>query len=48
MGFVDAGGDHIHNLRNEGTVNARTVAVQLIPANEMRRIDAPAPGNCPF
>jgi hypothetical protein len=48
MGFVDAGGDHVHNLRNEGTVNARTVAVQLIPANEIRRIDAPASGNCPF
>ena len=48
MGFVDAGGDHVHNLRNEGTVNARTVAVQLIPADAIRRIDAPAPGNCPF
>jgi hypothetical protein len=48
MGFVDAGGDHVHNLRNEGTVNARTVAVQLIPAGAVRRIDAPAPGNCPF
>ena len=48
MGFVDAGGDHVHNLRNEGTVNARTVAVQLIPAEAIRRIDAPAPGNCSF
>ena len=48
MGFVDAGGDHVHNLRNEGTVNARTVAVQLIPAGATRRIDAPASGNCPF
>jgi hypothetical protein len=48
MGFVDAGGDHVHNLRNEGPVNARTVAVQLIPAGATRRIDAPAPGNCPF
>jgi len=48
MGFVDAGGDHVHNLRNEGTGNARTVAVQLIPAEAIRRIDAPAPGHCPF
>jgi hypothetical protein len=49
MGLVDPGGDHTHNLRNEGTVDARTVAVQLIPASSpMRRIDAPAPGSCPF
>ena len=48
MGFVDEGGDHVHNLRNEGTVNARTVAVQLIPAGATRRIDAPASESCPF
>lgn len=50
QGFVDPGGDHVHNLRNEGAVDARTYAVQLIPAGEAmrRRIDAPAPGNCPF
>ena len=48
MGFVDEGGDHVHNLRNEGTEDARTIAVQLIPADALRRIDAPAPGNCPF
>jgi hypothetical protein len=49
MGFVDPGGDHVHILRNEGTVEARTVAVQLIPADAARRIDiVPAPGNCPF
>jgi len=48
MGFVDPGGDHVHNLRNEGAVEARTVAVQLIAAGATRRIDAPAPGNCPF
>ncbi len=53
MGFVDPGGDHVHDLRNEGTVEARTVAVQLIPAHPDgsssaadRRIDAPDPGNC--
>jgi hypothetical protein len=50
QGFVDAGGDHVHVLRNEGTVEARTIAVQLIPAGALRRIDAPAPapGTCPF
>jgi quercetin dioxygenase-like cupin family protein len=48
MGFVDPGGDHVHNLRNEGTVEATTIAIQLIPADATRRIDAPSPGNCPF
>jgi quercetin dioxygenase-like cupin family protein len=48
MGFVDPGGDHIHNLRNEGTVAASTIAVQLIPEKADRRIDAPDPGNCHF
>ena len=48
MGFVDPGGDHVHLLRNEGSEDARTIAVQLIPAQATRRIDAPNPGNCPF
>jgi hypothetical protein len=48
MGFVDPGGGHVHLLRNEGSIEARTIAVQLIPAAAARRIDAPAPGNCPF
>jgi uncharacterized RmlC-like cupin family protein len=48
MGFVDPGGDHVHILRNEGTNVASTIAVQLIPADAMRRIDAADPGNCPF
>jgi len=48
MGFVDEGGDHVHNIRNEGSEEARTIAVQLIPADAMRRIDAAAPGTCPF
>jgi hypothetical protein len=48
MGLVDEGGDHVHNIRNEGTVEARTIAVQLIPADATRRIDAPDPGNCVF
>jgi hypothetical protein len=46
MGFVDAGGDHVHLLRNENSVEARTVAVQLIPAGAVRRIDAASPTAC--
>lgn len=48
MSFVDPGGDHVHLLRNEGSVEARTVAVQLIPAAATRRIDAPGPAGCPL
>ena len=32
MGFVDPGGSHVHLIRHEDAVDARTVAVQLIPA----------------
>jgi hypothetical protein len=46
MGFVDPGGDHVHLIRNEDADEARTVAVQLIPAGATRRIDAPAPQAC--
>ena len=48
MGFVDEGGDHVHVIRNEGSIEAQTVAVQLIPAGAMRRIDAAGNPNCPF
>lgn len=48
MGFVDPGGDHVHVIRNEGAVEARTVAVQLVPADATRRVDAPNPGVCSF
>ncbi len=47
MSFVDSGGDHVHIVRNEGTVVAKTITVQLIPSGAARRIDAPAPANCP-
>jgi hypothetical protein len=47
-GFVDEGGDHAHILRNEGTVTAETIAVQLLPTGSDRRIDAPAPSTCGF
>ncbi|HYT68773.1 MAG TPA: cupin domain-containing protein [Vicinamibacterales bacterium] len=46
MGFVDPGGDHVHLLRNEGAVDAKTIAVQLIPAGAARRIDAAKPAGC--
>jgi hypothetical protein len=48
MGFLDAGGDHTHIIRNEGSVQATAIAVQLIPADAPRRVDADSPGNCAF
>jgi hypothetical protein len=48
MTFVDPGGDHVHVLRNEGTVEARTITVQLIPAGAPRRIDAAGSPGCAF
>jgi hypothetical protein len=48
QGFIDSGTD-VHILRNEGTVQAETIAVQLLPKDAARKIDImPAPGNCPF
>lgn len=48
MTFADPGGDHVHVLRNEGAVEARTITVQLIPAGATRRIDAAGSPACPF
>lgn len=48
MTFVDPHGGHVHIIRNEGNVVARTTAVQLIPAGTPRRIDVADPGNCHF
>ncbi len=48
MGFIDPGGDHAHILRNEGAIQAQTIAVQFIPADATRRIDVADPGNCHF
>jgi quercetin dioxygenase-like cupin family protein len=48
MTFVDPGGDHVHVLRNETAVEARTITVQLIPAGAARRIDAAGSAGCPF
>ena len=39
---------YVHLIRNGGTVGPRSITVQLIPVGATRRIDAPAPGNCPF
>lgn len=47
-GFVDPGGKDVHMLRNEGTVLAETIAVQLLPKDAERRIDALNPGHCSF
>jgi quercetin dioxygenase-like cupin family protein len=48
QGFVDPGDGHVHILRNEGTVPAETIAVQIVAHGAARRIDMPAPGNCLF
>jgi quercetin dioxygenase-like cupin family protein len=45
-GFVDDGHD-THVVRNEGSVDLVTVVVSLVPAGFARRIDEPAPANCP-
>jgi len=47
--LVDPGDGHVHIIRNEGSVMASSIAVQLVPfdpAKANRRIDAPAPANC--
>ncbi len=47
-GFVDEGGTDVHILRNEGSVDAETIAVQFLPTGATRKIDEPDPGNCHF
>lgn len=47
-GAIDLGSGHLHNIRNEGSVNAVTVVVQVIPKDAGRHIDAPEPNNCSF
>jgi len=44
--FVDAGGTDVHELVNNGTIPAETIAVQLIPQGQPRRIDELEPSNC--
>jgi hypothetical protein len=48
MTFVDEGGEHVHVIRNEGAIEARTITVQLLPAGATRRIDAPGNPACGF
>jgi hypothetical protein len=48
LSFVDLGGGHVHVLRNEQSIQASTIRVQLIQAAAARRIDAPDPSNCTF
>ena len=43
--FVE--GTTVHNLRNEGTVDAAVGDLFFIPAGGLRRIEADAPANCP-
>ena len=45
--FTDIGCGDVHLVRNEGTVCAVAIAVQIIPAGQMRRIDEDQPANCP-
>lgn len=45
--FIDSGDVHVHIIRNETASEARSVAVQLIPADAVQRIDEPHPLNCP-
>jgi quercetin dioxygenase-like cupin family protein len=40
-------GTTVHNVRNEGTVNAEAGDLFFIPAGGLRRIEADAPANCP-
>ncbi len=44
--FVDPGGTDVHMLVNNGTDAAETIAFQLIPSGQQRRIDEPQPSNC--
>jgi len=47
QGYLDAG-DHAHIARNESGVPAQNVVTYFAPPGADLRIDAPAPGNCPF
>ncbi len=48
MTFVDEGGEHSHVIRNETPFEARTMAVQVIPAGAGRRDDRPGNPSCLF
>ena len=44
--FTDVGCGDVHLIRNEGTVCAVNMVVQIVPAGQPRRIDADQPLNC--
>jgi len=44
--FTDIGCGDVHLVRNEGTVCAVNIVVQIVPAGQPRRIDAEQPANC--
>jgi quercetin dioxygenase-like cupin family protein len=43
QGFVDPGGADAHMIKNNGSVEARTIAVQLVQTGATRRTDADEP-----
>jgi quercetin dioxygenase-like cupin family protein len=45
--FTDVGCGDVHLIRNEGTVCAVNMVVQIVPEGQPRRIDADQPANCP-
>jgi quercetin dioxygenase-like cupin family protein len=45
--FTDIGCGDVHLIRNEGTVCAVNMVVQIVQAGLPRRIDADQPANCP-
>ncbi len=44
--FVDPGGTDVHMLVDTGADPAETIAVQVIPSGQARRVDEPQPPNC--
>jgi quercetin dioxygenase-like cupin family protein len=47
--FVDEGGGHVHIGRNETTQPVKVLVTYILPEGSISpRIDADAPGNCPF
>jgi quercetin dioxygenase-like cupin family protein len=46
--FTDLGCGDVHLVRNEGTVCAVDVAVQIVPLGAPRRLEADQPLNCPI
>ena len=44
-GYVEPG-NHVHLVRNEGTVEARWVTTAIRPAGSQARIDQPVPAHC--